>query len=139
MNIVTAPRRGTTVLVVEDDPTLREFYRTALSSERFNVISVGDGFDALVWLDQHVPDAIVLDLSLVHVDGRDVHHEVRGRAETRHIPIVVVTGRQTTDFDKNERVCVLNKPITAEALVAALTHCLNRRGAQPSAAVADRG
>ena len=132
------PRHGTTVLVVEDDPSLREFYRAALNHEHFRVVAVDDGFEALVWLDQHAPDAIVLDLSLVRVNGRDVHREVRGRAETRNIPIVVVTGEDATDLNKNELVCVLEKPITAETLVEAVTHCLKRRPTGRTAVTADQ-
>ena len=136
---MASPRQGTTVLVVEDDPSLREFYRATLSTERFKVIAVDDGFDALVWLDQHAPDAIVLDLSLIRVNGRDVHREVRGRAETRNIPIIVVTGEQATDLHENELVCVLQKPITPETLVEAVTHCLQRQPSSRASLAADQG
>jgi hypothetical protein len=50
LGIVVPPARETTVLVVEDDPALRTFYRTTLRIVGYTVISVEDGIDALRWL-----------------------------------------------------------------------------------------
>jgi DNA-binding response OmpR family regulator len=112
------------VLVVEDDSPLRDFYKTALSYAGYRVVAVEDGKDALEWIEQHTPDIIVLDLSLLHVSGRDVQQELRSHADTRDIPIVVVTGDDTSDLNKKELACVLHKPVTAEALVETVNQCL---------------
>lgn len=124
---VASPRRRATVLVVEDDLSLREFYRTALKTGGFEAVGVEDGIDALRWLELHAPDVIVLDLGLVRVHGRDVHRELRADAETRKIPVVVVTGGNAHDIDKTEVACILLKPVTADTLVEAVENCLRRR------------
>ena len=115
-----------TVLVVEDDRDVREFYATALRLAGYSVVAVEDGLDALRWIDQHTPAIIVLDLNLIRVSGRDVQRELRAHAHTRHIPIVVVTGGDTSDLNAAELACVLHKPVTAVALVEAVMNCLRR-------------
>lgn len=120
------PSRRSTILLIEDDPAVREFYRTALSAELYRVVAVEDGLDALRWLEHDMPNVIVLDLSLIRMDGRDVQRAVRTRADTKHIPIVVVTGRDIPDVETNELTCVLKKPVTAERLVEAVAGCLRR-------------
>jgi DNA-binding response OmpR family regulator len=121
---VAAPASAPVVLVVEDDSSLREFYKTILRHAGYSVVAVEDGRDALDWIEQHTPAIIVLDLALLHVSGRDVQQELRSHADTRDIPIVVVTGDDTSDLNKNELACVLHKPVTAEALVETVNQCL---------------
>jgi two-component system, cell cycle sensor histidine kinase and response regulator CckA len=116
--------RNSTVLVVEDDPRLREFYRTALTAAGYTVVAVGDGLDALRRIDHRAPQAVVLDLSLPRVNGRDVSRELKARPDTREIPIIVVTGTAMGDLDHQEFACVLRKPVGAEALIDAIERCL---------------
>jgi CheY-like chemotaxis protein len=123
---VASPSPAPTVLVVEDDSSLREFYRTVLGNAGHRVVAVQDGRDALDWIEQNTPDVIVLDLSLLYVSGRDVQQELRAHVGTRDIPIVVVTGNDTSDLNKNELACLLHKPVTGEALVEAVRRCLQK-------------
>ena len=115
-----------TVLVVEDDPSLRDFYKATLRYAGYSVVALEDGLDALRWLEQQSPSLIVLDLALVRVSGRDLHHELRSRRDTREIPIVVVTGEDTSDLNEAELACVLHKPVTGAALLEAVERCLKQ-------------
>jgi CheY-like chemotaxis protein len=115
------------VLVVEDDPAMRELYRSALRSAGYSVVAVEDGLDALRRIERKRPDAVVLDLGLPRLHGRDVQRELRSGLETRHIPIVVVSGEDTSDLDPAEFACVLCKPIDADALITAVQNCLRGR------------
>jgi CheY-like chemotaxis protein len=109
-----------TVLVVEDDRPLREMYRAALTLAGYTVVAVEDGIDALQHVEHAPPNLIVLDLALPRLSGHDVHRELASRAETRDIPILVVTGTDTRDL-RLAHVCgVLRKPVTTDALVAAV-------------------
>jgi DNA-binding response OmpR family regulator len=117
--------KARTVLIVEDDPTLRRLYRVALSVEGFAVVTAEDGFDALRSIDAGRPDAVVLDLGLPRLDGRDVARELTSNAATQHIPIVVVTG-ETTDLNEADFDCVLRKPVTSDQLIDAIWKCLRR-------------
>jgi DNA-binding response OmpR family regulator len=115
-----------TVLVVEDDPALRRSYRTALTLEGFAVVTAEDGFDALRRVEVTPPDAIVLDLGLPRLDGRDVARELTSNASTQHIPIVVVTG-ESTELNEADFDCVLRKPVSPEMLITAVQNCLRKR------------
>ena len=115
------------VLVVEDEPGLRELYRTALSTAGYAVVAVEDGLDALRVIDiGTTPQAVVLDIALPRLSGYDVQRELHAHDHTTDIPIIVVTG---TDTAINERdfACVLRKPLTAEALVETVGKCLRGR------------
>jgi DNA-binding response OmpR family regulator len=114
------------VLVVEDDERLRGLYRAALRAAGFAVVAVEDGLDALHHIDSEKPSAIVLDLDLPRVGGRDVQQEVRAAPETQHIPIIVVSGSDTSDLNPDDFACILRKPIDPEQLIAAVRRCLLR-------------
>src|SRR5687767_1527171 len=106
-----------TLLVVEDDGDLREFFRMALSQAGYEVRVAVDGWQALLRLDAQTPDVIVLDLVLPGLNGEAVLAELSGHPQTRTIPVVVVTGTTTTPTVANV-ACVLRKPVTADQLIA---------------------
>ena len=114
------------VLVVEDDPTLRELYRSTLELAGYSVVAVEDGIDALRRVEHRRPDALVLDLALPRVSGRDVERELRSNPETRDIPIVIVSGQDVSDLNPDDFACVLRKPISPERLMIAVEDCLRR-------------
>jgi CheY-like chemotaxis protein len=115
----------TTVLVVEDDDTLRDVFRTALGFAGFEVHEAPDGLNALQRIDSDPPDAIVLDLGLPKVDGLVVQQDIAARASTRNIPIIVVTG-SGQDLKWLDVQCVLRKPVSLDALVETVRKCVHR-------------
>ena len=115
------------VLLVEDDRATREMYEYALRLAGFTVSAAADGFAGLRVIEQQLPDVIVLDLDLPHVSGLDVHQEIVSHAETRSIPIVVVTG---TGWKAPAGVFrTLRKPINSDVLVAVVQQALEEHGA----------
>ncbi len=113
------------VLVVEDDPELRELYRSTLTSAGYPVVAVEDGLDALRRIfTGEIPRAVVLDMALPRLGGRGVHQELASHPATRHIPIVVVSGTDTRDLDPDDFACMLRKPIAPQELLEALESCL---------------
>ncbi len=130
------PRKPSTVLVVEDDPPLRTFYRSALLIAGYNVITASDGIEALQQIEGSVPDLIVLDIDLPRLDGRDVLAELKFHADTRDIPVLIVSGEDTSDLNTADFACALSKPVTADQFLDAVRDCLahawlhrDRRGA----------
>jgi DNA-binding response OmpR family regulator len=117
--------RATAVLVVEDDPQLRELYRTALIGSGYAVVAVEDGVDALRYLERDTPAVMVLDLGLPRLNGRDVQREMAAHGLTERIPVIVVTG-ETTNIDERDYSCVLRKPIDPDALASAVQECLRQ-------------
>lgn len=114
------------VLIVEDDPELRTLYRAMLQMEGFAVVGVEDGIDALRHIETDPPDAVVLDLGLPRLSGRDVQREIAGRLEMRGIPIVIVTGEPIDDLDPKDFACILRKPLDPQSLVKAVHDCLRK-------------
>ena len=123
--------RAKVILVVEDDPDLRAFYRQVLMiSGGYTVIAVEDGIDALRRIETDTPDLVILDIELPRLGGRDVQQELAAHIATRHIPIMVVSGTDTTTLDPAAFVCILRKPVTAERLVEAVEDCLSHAATQ---------
>ena len=113
------------VLLVEDDWTLRELYRLALSLSDFSVHACEDGMEALHYLDQEHPDMVVLDLNLPRVPGQMVYDELRARTQTGIVPpIIVVTGMYNVPYLPG--ATVLRKPVTADTLVRTIARVLER-------------
>ena len=118
---------STPVLVVEDDPSLRNLYRTVLRQAGYAVIDVEDGVGALRVLESTRPAAVILDLGLPGIDGRDVHRELRAHNETRNIPVIVVSGEDTSDLQQAEFACIFRKPLSLDTLLSAIEDCIRRR------------
>lgn len=118
------------VLLVEDDPQARELFRSALREGGYGVVAVSDGVDALTYLEAHTPAAVVLDLGLPRLHGRDVLAEMAARGLTRQVPVVVVTGELTDGLDDYDVACVVTKPVTSDGLRETLTACLARSSRQ---------
>ena len=81
------------VLVVEDEDSLATLLQYNLQKEGYEVSLAGDGEEALLMVDERVPDLIVLDWMLPKVSGIEVCRRLRQRNETRNIPIVMLTAR----------------------------------------------
>jgi len=80
------------VLVVDDDPDIRELLFTALEDEGFEVVPAGNGREALAIIRTFRPDVIVLDLMMPVMDGWQFASELRIRDEgDEDIPIVLLS------------------------------------------------
>lgn len=106
---------------------LRELYRAALRDAGYAVVAVDDGLAALRYTENHRPDAVVLDLALPRLAGRDVYRELQSRAETRHIPIIVVSGTDISDLDPKDFASLLTKPVPSDTLISVVERSLRSR------------
>jgi DNA-binding response OmpR family regulator len=79
-------------LIVEDDDALRHTVADGLQDAGFAVATATDGYDALDQIDEHPPDAILLDLSMPSMDGWRFLEACRGDARWAGIPIGIVSG-----------------------------------------------
>ena len=127
---VIAPLETEVVLVIEDDAATRKLFRAALRAEGFAVVTVGDGVDALTYLETHTPSAVILDLGLPRLHGRDVLDEMASDGLTQQIPVIVVTGERTDHLDTSQFACVVQKPVSPDELVATVRQCLSKRPAR---------
>jgi DNA-binding response OmpR family regulator len=85
-----------TILVVDDEPTLRETLAEALDAEGFRVLTAADGREALNRFREHQPDLVVLDLMLPELSGIEVCRIIRAESG---VPIVMLTAK-SSELDK---------------------------------------
>ena len=81
------------VLVVEDEDALAALLQYNLDKEGYRVGLAGDGEEALLQIDEQLPDLVVLDWMLPKVSGVEVCRRLRTRSETRNLPIIMLTAR----------------------------------------------
>lgn len=82
------------LLFVDDDPILREFALVHLTTAQAQVEVAADGLKALASLERSAPDLILLDLEMPKLDGFGVLERLRADDRFRHLPVLVVTGRE---------------------------------------------
>ena len=79
--------------MVEDEPAQREVLSYNLSSEGFDVVTAADGDEAILLIQEEAPDIIVLDWMLPGISGIEICRRVKTRAETRGIPVIMLSAR----------------------------------------------
>ncbi|PTW52114.1 MULTISPECIES: phosphate regulon transcriptional regulator PhoB [Rhodovulum] len=88
-----SPSEQPTVLIVEDEPAQREVLAYNLQAEGFRVSKAENGEEALLLVDEQAPDIIVLDWMLPSVSGIEVCRRLKSRADTRGVPIIMLSAR----------------------------------------------
>lgn len=79
------------ILLVEDNPDNRDIYRTILEHVGYEVIEAHDGEEGIALAREHLPDLILMDISIPKIDGWEATRILKGEAPTAHIPIVALT------------------------------------------------
>ncbi|MYW02914.1 response regulator transcription factor [Streptomyces sp. SID3343] len=120
------------LLLVEDEPTLRELLSASLQLAGFQVASAETGFQALTAVHELSPDLIVLDVMLPDIDGFEVARRLRERpgAKQGHVPVLFLTARDATE----DRISGLRaggddyvtKPFNLEELILRIQAVLRR-------------
>jgi two-component system, OmpR family, phosphate regulon response regulator PhoB len=82
-----------TVLIVEDEPAQREVLAYNLEAEGFRVSRAANGEEALLLVAEDAPDLIVLDWMLPNVSGIEVCRQLKMRADTRLVPVIMLSAR----------------------------------------------
>lgn len=86
-------RSTPSVLVVEDEPAQREVLAYNLEAQGFRVAQADNGEEALLMVAEETPDLIVLDWMLPNVSGIEVCRRLKSRAETKGVPIIMLSAR----------------------------------------------
>jgi CheY-like chemotaxis protein len=97
--VLARHRRELSVLVVDDDPALRELLRRLLDREGYRVVEAENGRVALDRIREARPGLILLDLMMPEMDGFEFVHGFQTQGAGGRIPIVVMTAKDLTDED----------------------------------------
>ncbi|UZJ43334.1 Hpt domain-containing protein [Marinimicrobium sp. C6131] len=81
------------VMVVDDSVTVRKVTGRFLEREGFRVITAKDGAEALLTLQDHIPDVMLLDIEMPRMDGFEVASNMRSSSRLKDIPIIMITSR----------------------------------------------
>ena len=109
------------ILVVEDDPPIRNLIATTLKTHEYKYLLANNGEEAILQASSYAPDVVFLDLGLPDIDGIEIIKRIR---EWSNMPIIVISAR-SEDEDKIEALDAgaddyLTKPFSVEELLARL-------------------
>jgi ribonuclease P protein subunit RPR2 len=123
------------ILLVDDEPAMRELLRVTFESDDVVVEEAESGEKALAALRGKLPSAVVLDLRMPGIDGAEVCRRLRQRKRTAQLPIVVLSGGDESELERaklagaNE---VVRKPVSPLDLLATVERLAGREGRMPT-------
>ncbi len=126
------PRAGArTLLIVDDFDDNRQMYAEFLTYSGFRVLEASNGAEAVAKASEHLPDLVVMDLSLPVLDGWEATRLLKGDPRTRHIPIIALTGHALEGHSQGARDAgcdaFLAKPCLPDKLLDTVQSILAKR------------
>jgi two-component system KDP operon response regulator KdpE len=125
------------ILIVDDDPDMRQNLQIRLKASGYDVHSAEDGIGAVSEARKHAPDLIVLDLGLPAGDGFVVLDMLKTNRDLSSIPVIVLSGR---DRRANEQRVLnagarafLQKPVQSNDFLAVIRQALDEKHQKPEA------
>ncbi|WP_449430840.1 Hpt domain-containing protein [Pseudomonas putida] len=121
-----APRRALLVMVVDDSVTVRKVTSRLLERHGMSVLTAKDGVDAMLQLEEHRPDVLLLDIEMPRMDGFEVATRIRRDERLKDLPIIMITSR--TGQKHRERAMAigvneyLGKPYQESLLLQSIAH-----------------
>jgi two-component system phosphate regulon response regulator PhoB len=118
------------ILVMEDEDALATLLSYNLEKEGYKIVVASDGEEGMLQIDERLPDLVLLDWMLPKLSGIEVCRRIRGRSETRNLPIIMLTARgEETDRVRGLDTGAddyLTKPFSMTELTARIRAVLRR-------------
>ncbi len=118
------------ILIVDDDPDIRDVLKLTLAEENYEIMEAGDGEEALKIVSSKPLDLVLLDYKMPKIDGRQVCRLIKKDLLLRHLPVIMVTGKGEIN-DKVDGIDAgaddyVVKPFEPKELVARIKMILRR-------------
>jgi DNA-binding response OmpR family regulator len=130
------------VLVVDDDPEIRQLMEHELTASGFRTLAVGGGEEALAQIRRERPSAILLDLLMPDPNGFEVLCRLRESPDLREVPVIVMTAKELTaaDYEKlsGSAQKILQKGTDMTRLMREVLRAVDPRGLRTDAASAEQ-
>ncbi len=117
------------ILVVDDDETVRATARSVLIHQGYSVLTAENGEEGLAVAERQRPDVILLDVILPGIKGREVCRRLKENPSTKDIPVIFLTAKESPDDIQAEKEvggqAHLTKPIDTKTLIATIEGVLS--------------
>ncbi len=135
------------ILVVDDEPDVRNFLSTCIQDVGFIVDTAVDGQDALEKIEQEIPDLMTLDMVMPRKSGIELIRTLRKNDKWAKLPVIVITAHAQNEFASEDIKSfnaftsglkprrTIEKPVTPEKLVNTICDILN---VEPEADIVDK-
>ncbi|MGB2875160.1 MAG: response regulator [Gaiellaceae bacterium] len=112
---------GPLVLIVDDDPRLREYIRVNLEMEGYSVREAGSAEEGLAVLEESTPDLVLLDVMMPEVDGWEMLRRVQERHGVGTIPVIMFSGKvdeqEASEAAQRGAQAFIGKPFNPQQLI----------------------
>lgn len=106
-----------TILLVDDDLTLREMYDERLKTEGFTIVQASNGEEALTKAKDIKPNLILLDIMMPKINGFDVLKSLKSDPELKDIPVIILTALiQDVDRVQGDKLGAANYIVKSETM-----------------------
>lgn len=120
-----------TVMIVDDNTYIVEGLIAILKRRDYQVISAKEGAECLKMLKTVTPDVILLDLTMEPMDGWEILEKIKGDQVTRHIPVIIFSGREISADEKQEHSTYVEdymvKPLNPKNLLKTIELAVRRQ------------
>lgn len=118
-----------TILVVDDEASIRQSLSGLLSDEGFELLTASNGYEALKVIDSESPDLVLLDIWMPGMDGIETLKEIK--KESPYIQVIIITGHGTIETavkaTKLGAFDFIEKPLSIDKVIVAINNALNFR------------
>ncbi|HVL50045.1 MAG TPA: response regulator [Actinomycetota bacterium] len=123
------------ILITDDDPVIIELLQVNLEFEGYDVVSAGDGLEAVEKAVEHLPDLVILDIMMPRMDGWTARAELLKDPRTAEIPVIFLSARaQQADLRKGYESGVaayVTKPFEPVELLDLIAEVLSGNHTRP--------
>lgn len=122
--------KGKKILWVEDDTFLSDVISRKLASQSGEFLYATNGADALLKMEEHTPDAIVLDLILVGMSGFELLEKIKQNEKTKNVPVLILSNlSQKEDIERCQKLGIqgffVKAVVTIEEVLDEIKKILN--------------